>query len=249
MGFRTSVLGRLGQTLNYDTECISAYHQGNRWFVGQVSMERWKVDVPAMRVIADHIRTIAFSITDGQLPSNAKTGYVIPPNPAPCRSLRLHFPPDGNRHSCSNKLVAGTDWKHGCLSELKAQQSGIEGEKLIRKESFLHCTGAGIRLLDKTMAETKAAGKTEINGVDILHCMIHFSSHSTLTELILRENGLTAGSRKASGAEAQKKQKTRPATPLPWSNRRLGYPEEGETTFVGYDYTDWRDKHPALPSD
>ena len=144
-----------------------------------------------MRVVADHIRTIAFSITDGQLPSNCKAGYVI--RRILRRAVRYAYTFLGQKQVFMYKLLPVLiENMGGAYPELKAQQALIEKVMKEEEESFLRTLETGIRLLEKTMNETKAAGKTEISGVDAFTLYDTFGFPFDLTELILRENGLTA---------------------------------------------------------
>ena len=125
----------------------------------------------------------------------------------------------------------------GAYPELKAQQALIEKVMKEEEESFLRTLETGIRLLDKTMAETKAAGKTEISGVDAFTLYDTFGFPFDLTELILRENGLTAD---VKGFEAEmQKQKERARNAAAVETGDWVTLKEGETTFVGYDYTEY----------
>ena len=194
-----------------------------------------KTDV-AILVVADHIRTIAFSITDGQLPSNAKAGYVI--RRILRRAVRYAYTFLGQKQAFMYKLVPVLiENMGGAYPELKAQQALIEKVMKEEEESFLRTLETGIRLLEKTMNETKAAGKTEISGVDAFTLYDTFGFPFDLTELILRENGLTAD---VKGFEAEmQKQKERARNAAAVETGDWVTLKEGETTFVGYDYTEY----------
>ena len=235
MGFERLVRTLQGKTSNYDTDVFQPIIK----VIGDLSGKKYgddpKVDV-AMRVVADHIRTIAFSITDGQLPSNAKAGYVI--RRILRRAVRYAYTFLGQKQAFMYKLVPVlVENMGGAYPELKAQQPLIEKVMKEEEESFLRTLETGIRLLDKTMNETKAAGKTEISGVDAFTLYDTFGFPFDLTELILRENGLTADV-KGFEAEMQKqKQRARNAAAVEtgdWVTLK-----EGETKFVGYDYTEY----------
>ena len=235
MGFERLVRTLQGKTSNYDTDVFQPIIK----VIGDLSGKKYgddpKVDV-AMRVVADHIRTIAFSITDGQLPSNAKAGYVI--RRILRRAVRYAYTFLGQKQAFMYKLVPVLVENMGtAYPELKAQQPLIEKVIKEEEESFLRTLETGIRLLDKIMNDTKAAGKTEISGVDAFTLYDTFGFPFDLTELILRENGLTADV-KGFEAEMQKqKQRARNAAAVEtgdWVTLK-----EGETKFVGYDYTEY----------
>jgi alanyl-tRNA synthetase len=189
-----------------------------------------------MRVIADHIRTIAFSITDGQLPSNAKAGYVI--RRILRRAVRYGYTFLGQKQAFMYKLLPVLIDNMGeAYPELKAQQTLIE--KVIKEEedSFLRTLETGIRLLEKTMNEAKAAGKTEISGVDGFTLYDTFGFPLDLTELILRENGMTVNEEEFKAEMQKQKERARNAAAVEtgdWITLN-----EGETNFVGYDYTEY----------
>ena len=189
-----------------------------------------------MRVVADHIRTIAFSITDGQLPSNAKAGYVI--RRILRRAVRYAYTFLDQKQAFMYKLIPVLiENMGGAYPELKAQQGLIEKVIKEEEEAFLRTLETGIRLLDKVMADTKAAGKTEISGVDAFTLYDTFGFPFDLTELILRENGLTAD---VAGFEAEmQKQKQRARNAAAVETGDWVVLKEGETEFVGYDYTEY----------
>ena len=235
MGFERLVRTLQGKTSNYDTDVFQPIIK----VIGDLSGKKYgddeKTDV-AMRVVADHIRTIAFSITDGQLPSNAKAGYVI--RRILRRAVRYAYTFLGQKQAFMYKLVPVLiENMGGAYPELKAQQALIEKVMKEEEESFLRTLETGIRLLEKTMHETKAAGKTEISGVDAFTLYDTFGFPFDLTELILRENGLTAD---VKGFEAEmQKQKERARNAAAVETGDWVTLKEGETTFVGYDYTEY----------
>ena len=235
MGFERLVRTLQGKTSNYDTDVFQPIIKA----IGDLSGKKYgddeKVDV-TMRVVADHIRTIAFSITDGQLPSNAKAGYVI--RRILRRAVRYAYTFLGQKQAFMYKLLPVLiENMGGAYPELKAQQALIEKVMKEEEESFLRTLETGIRLLDKTMAETKAAGKTEISGIDAFTLYDTFGFPFDLTELILRENGLTAD---VKGFEAEmQKQKERARNAAAVETGDWVTLKEGETTFVGYDYTEY----------
>lgn len=190
----------------------------------------------AMRVIADHIRTIAFSITDGQLPSNAKAGYVI--RRILRRAVRYGYTFLGQKQSFMYKLLPVLiDNMGAAYPELNAQKDLIAKVIKEEEEAFLRTLETGIRLLEKTMAEAKATGKTEISGKDAFTLYDTFGFPLDLTELILRENGMTADTKEFDAEMQQQKQRARNAAAVEtgdWITLK-----EGTTEFVGYDYTEY----------
>ena len=190
----------------------------------------------AMRVIADHIRTIAFSITDGQLPSNAKAGYVI--RRILRRAVRYAYTFLNQKQAFMYRLLPVLiDNMGDAYPELKAQQGLIEKVIKEEEESFLRTLETGIRLLDKTMADTKASGKTVISGVDAFTLYDTFGFPLDLTELILRENGMTVDTNEFDAEMQKQKQRARNAAAIETGDWIVL--KEGETEFVGYDYTEY----------
>jgi alanyl-tRNA synthetase len=147
-----------------------------------------KCDV-AMRVIADHLRAIAFSIADGQLPSNVKAGYVI--RRILRRAVRYGYTYLGFNEPFICWLVAGLVEQMGNqFPELRAQQALIE--KVISEEesSFLRTLATGINLLDDVIRRAKAEGKSQISGRDAFLLYDTYGFPIDLTELIAREQGV-----------------------------------------------------------
>ena len=121
--------------------------------------------------------------------------------------------------------------------ELNAQKTLIEKVIKEEEESFLRPLETGIRLLDKTMADTQASGKKEISGVDAFTLYDTFGFPLDLTELILRENGMTVNEEEFNAEMQKQKERARNAAAVEtgdWITVK-----EGETNFVGYDFTEY----------
>ena len=190
----------------------------------------------AMRVIADHIRTIAFSITDGQLPSNAKAGYVI--RRILRRAVRYGYTFLGQKQAFMYKLLPVLIENMGAAyPELDAQKERLP--KLSRKKKIP--SSAPWRRVSacwkrpwqtpKPPARTKSAERMP------LPYMIPSGFPLDLTELILRENGMTADIKEFDAEMQQQKQRARNAAAIEtgdWITLK-----EGTTEFVGYDYTEY----------
>ena len=235
MGFERLCMALQGKKSNYDTDVFQPIIKVIGDLTGLNYGNDPKVDV-AMRVVADHIRTIAFSITDGQLPSNAKAGYVI--RRILRRAVRYAYTFLGQKQAFMFKLVPVLVENMGqAYPELKAQQPLIEKVIKEEEEAFLRTLETGIRLLDKVMKDTKAAGKTEISGVDAFTLYDTFGFPLDLTELILRENGMTVNEEEFNVEMQKQKQRARNAAAVETSDWVVL--EEGEMHFVGYDYTEY----------
>ena len=235
MGFERLCMALQGKTSNYDTDVFQPIIRVIGSMTGHTYGKDPQTDV-AMRVIADHIRTIAFSITDGQLPSNAKAGYVI--RRILRRAVRYGYTFLGQKQAFMYRLLPILiDTMGDAYPELKTQQALIEKVIKEEEEAFLRTLETGIRLLDKTMADTKAAGKTEISGVDAFTLYDTFGFPLDLTELILRENGLTVNTDEFNTEMQKQKQRARNAAAVETGDWVVL--KEGETEFVGYDFTEY----------
>lgn len=231
MGFERLCMALQGKTSNYDTDVFQPIIKVIAGMAGTTYGTDKQQDI-AMRVIADHIRTIAFAITDGQLPSNAKAGYVI--RRILRRAVRYGYTFLDRKEAFMYKLLPVLIETMGdAYPELIAQKTLIEKVIKEEEESFLRTLETGIRLLDKKMEETKAAGKTVLNGVDAFTLYDTYGFPLDLTELILRENGMEADIEEFNKAMQKQKERARNAAVIEtgdWITLK-----EGECKFVGYD--------------
>ncbi|MCR5533519.1 MAG: alanine--tRNA ligase [Paludibacteraceae bacterium] len=231
MGFERLVRTIQGKTSNYDTDVFQPMLKKIGSICGCEYGKDEKTDI-AMRVIADHIRTIAFAITDGQLPSNEKAGYVI--RRILRRAVRYGYTFLNMRSAFLYQLVPQLIADMGeAYPELVKQESQITPVIKSEEEAFLRTLDKGITLLDKLMDEARKAGKTEISGVDVFTLKDTYGFPLDLTELILRENGFTTNEEEYNKALEHQKSMGREANKQDlgdWTVLR-----EGETEFVGYD--------------
>ena len=231
MGFERLVRTIQGKTSNYDTDVFQPMLKKIGAICGCEYGKDEKTDV-AMRVIADHIRTIAFAITDGQLPSNEKAGYVI--RRILRRAVRYGYTFLNMRSAFLYQLVPQLIEDLGeAYPELVKQEAQITPVIKSEEEAFLRTLDKGIGLLDKLMADAKKAGKTEISGVDVFTLKDTYGFPLDLTELILRENGFTTNEDEYNKALEHQKSMGREA-----NKQDLGdwtVLAEGDTEFVGYD--------------
>ncbi len=235
MGFERLCMAMQGKTSNYDTDVFQPIIQTIGAMAGVHYGDNEQTDI-AMRVIADHVRTISFSITDGQLPSNAKAGYVI--RRILRRAVRYAYTFLNQKQAFMYRLLPIlVENMGGAYPELKAQQPLIEKVIKEEEEAFLRTLETGIRLLDKTIADTKAAGKTEISGADAFTLYDTFGFPLDLTELILRENGMTVNNEEFNAEMQKQKERARNAAAVETGDWVVL--KEGETEFVGYDFTEY----------
>lgn len=235
MGFERLVRALQGKHSNYDTDIFQPTIQAISQMSGLEYGKEENVDV-AMRVIADHLRAVAFSIADGQLPSNAKAGYVI--RRILRRAVRYGYTFLNRKEAFMYKLLPVLIETMGdAYPELIAQKSLIEKVIKEEEEAFLRTLETGIRLLDKKMEETKAVGKTTISGVDAFTLYDTYGFPLDLTELILREHGMDADIEEFNVEMQKQKERARNAAAVEtgdWVILR-----EGETEFVGYDFFEY----------
>ncbi|WP_373815255.1 alanine--tRNA ligase [Porphyromonas loveana] len=234
MGFERLCMAIQGKTSNYDTDVFQPLISTLATMSGIRYGDDASTDI-AMRVVADHIRTIAFAITDGQLPSNAKAGYVI--RRILRRAVRYGYTFLHCREAFMYRLLPTLiDTMGDAYPELQAQRELIARVIKEEEESFLRTLETGIRLLDKKIAENKAAGSTTLRGTDAFELYDTFGFPLDLTALILAENGMTVDEA-GFGTEMQKqKERARNAAAMEagdWVVIR-----EGESKFSGYDFTE-----------
>ena len=231
MGFERLCMALQGKTSNYDTDVFQPLIQA----IGRLAEKRYGDDARcdiAMRVIADHVRTIAFSITDGQLPSNAKAGYVI--RRILRRAVRYGYTFLGLQQPFIYKLLPTLIETMGdAYPELATQKVLIE--KVIKEEveSFLRTLSTGIRLLDKVMADTRAAGKDCISGDEAFVLYDTYGFPLDLTELILKENNLRADIDGFNVRMQEQKERARNAAAVETGDWVVLH--DAEPQFVGYD--------------
>ena len=234
MGFERLCMALQGKLSNYDTDIFQPIIREIGKITNHTYEENEKTDV-AMRVIADHIRTISFSITDGQLPSNAKAGYVI--RRILRRAVRYGYTFLGQRHAFMYRLIQVLGEVMGsAYPELITQKTLIEKVIKEEEESFLRTLETGIRLLDKLILDADKAGKTEISGVDAFTLYDTFGFPLDLTELILREHSMTVNIDTFNLEMQKQKERARNAAAVEtgdWVSIR-----EGDSVFVGYDMTE-----------
>ncbi len=231
MGFERLCMALQGKKSNYDTDVFTPIISVISDITGLKYGEDEKVDV-AMRVVADHLRTISFSIADSQLPSNAKAGYVI--RRILRRAVRYAYTFLGRKEAFLYLLVDRLVEQMGdSYPELKAQKDLIKKVIKEEEESFLRTLDNGIKLLDSLMEKAKAEGKTVISGKDAFVLYDTYGFPLDLTELILRENGMTLDQKEFD--DEMLKQKTRARNAAAMETGDWTVVNDGEQVFVGYD--------------
>ena len=244
MGFERLVRMLQGKHSNYDTDIFQPIIKAEEQITGlkYTTFEEGEVDKAqddinvAMRVCADHLRAVSFSIADGQLPSNAKAGYVI--RRILRRAVRYAYTFLGQKESFLYKLVPTLVHEMGdAFPELKAQQQLISKVMKEEEDAFLRTLDKGISLLDKAMEEMKGAGQIELNGEQAFRLFDTYGFPLDLTELICRENGFTVNEAQFNVEMQKQKERARNAAAV--ENSDWVELAQGEQQFVGYDYTEY----------
>ena len=235
MGFERLVRMLQGKHSNYDTDIFQPIIKAEEEIAGLKYGSSEQVDV-AMRVCADHLRAVSFSIADGQLPSNAKAGYVI--RRILRRAVRYAYTFLGQKEGFLYQLVPTLVQEMGdAFPELKAQQTLIEKVIKEEEESFLRTLDKGISMLNDAMAKLREENKTELDGVQAFRLFDTYGFPLDLTELICRENGFTVDEKQFAVEMQKQKERARNAAAVEngdWIELRAG-----EQQFVGYDYTEY----------
>ena len=234
MGFERLCAVMQNKNSNYDTDVFQPMIQE----IGRMSGAKYgddeKKDV-AMRVIADHVRAIAFSIADGQLPGNAKAGYVI--RRILRRAVRYGYTFLGFQEAFMYKLLPTLINDMGnAYPELDAQKVLISKVIKEEEEAFLRTLATGINLLDGVMEQTRKGGSTVIDGKQAFMLFDTYGFPLDLTELICMEQGMTVDLESFNQEMQKQKERARNAAAVEtgdWTTLA-----EGETAFVGWDKTE-----------
>ena len=248
LGFERLVRLLQGKDSNYDTDIFTPIiseierlsgKKYNHTFPegpnGEGVTPEEKVDI-AIRVVADHLRAVAFAIADGQLPSNAKAGYVI--RRILRRAVRYSYTFLDQKQAFMYKLLPVLVHEMGdAYPELKAQQELIGRVMKQEEESFLRTLENGIELLSADMEEMKAQGKKQLDGEKAFRLFDTYGFPLDLTELILGENGYSVDEKGFDAEMAKQKARARNAAAV--ENGDWVVLREGEQEFVGYDYNEY----------
>ncbi len=235
MGFERLVRAIQGKHSNYDTDIFQPLIKEISKLSGKQYGATEEVDV-AMRVIADHLRAVAFSIADGQLPGNAKAGYVI--RRILRRAVRYAYTFLDQKESFMYKILPVLIEEMGeAYPELPAQRELIGRVIKEEEDSFLRTLDNGISLLTDAIETLKKEGKSELNGAEAFRLFDTFGFPLDLTELICRENDITVNTTEFDQEMQKQKERARNAATVEtgdWIEVRAG-----EQNFVGYDFTEY----------
>ncbi|MCF2637552.1 alanine--tRNA ligase [Prevotella dentalis] len=235
MGFERLVRMMQGKHSNYDTDIFQPIIKEEERITGKKYGESEETDV-AMRVVADHLRAVAFSIADGQLPSNAKAGYVI--RRILRRAIRYAYTFLGQKEAFIYRLLPVLIQEMGdAFPELPAQRELIARVMKEEEDSFLRTLEKGINMLQTAMDQLKAEGKNQLDGVQAFRLFDTYGFPLDLTQLICREHGFTVDEEQFDAEMQEQKERARNAAAV--ENGDWVDVAEGNQQFVGYDYTEY----------
>ena len=238
MGFERLCMALQGKKSNYDTDVFQPLIKKIGTLAGKEYGKAHDTDV-AMRVVADHVRTIAFSIADGQLPSNAKAGYVI--RRILRRAVRYGYTFLGFKEAFMHMLVDTLIESMGeAYPELPAQADLIKHVIKEEEDAFLRTLETGMKMIEGVIAKAKGENKTQIDGAVAFTLYDTYGFPLDLTELILKENSMTVNKEQFDTEMAKQKQRARNAAAVEASD--WVELQEGVTEFVGYDLTECETK-------
>jgi alanyl-tRNA synthetase len=233
MGLERLAMALQGKTSNYDTDLFQTLIQHMERVSGVQYGVKEETDI-ALRVIADHVRAIAFSIADGQLPSNTGAGYVI--RRILRRAIRYGYQTLGLKEPfmCDLSIIL-SEIMGDPFVELINQRELVQ--QVIREEeiSFFRTLEQGLKRIDTIIQSTKKSGEVVIDGTAVFELYDTYGFPVDLTSLIARENDLTIDEA-AFDAELQKqKDRSRAATAVE-TDDWVQIQKDGTVEFIGYDH-------------
>ncbi|MCB0477424.1 MAG: alanine--tRNA ligase [Crocinitomicaceae bacterium] len=235
MGLERLAMVIQGVTSNYDTDIFQALIKELEKISGKKYGQQEKTDI-AFRVIADHIRAIAFSITDGQLPSNTGAGYVI--RRILRRAIRYGYQTLELKEPFINQLVPTlVEMMSGTFTELKTQQDIITKVILEEELSFFRTLEQGLKLINDLIENTKKEGSSVLSGEKVFELYDTFGFPVDLTSLIARENGLSVDEKGFETELQKQKERSRKATSIE-SGDWTELISTQEEVFTGYDHSE-----------
>ncbi|EON74948.1 Alanyl-tRNA synthetase [Lunatimonas lonarensis] len=232
MGLERLVRAIQWKQSNYDTDLFTPFISEVEQLSGKKYGQEEQIDI-AFRVIVDHIRAIAFTIADGQLPSNNKAGYVI--RRILRRAVRYGYTFLGFREAFLYKLMPTLAANFGAVFPEVAEQLDFVSKVILEEEqSFLRTLDKGLRILDQIKSELDEAGLRVISGQQAFELYDTYGFPLDLTSLIAREQGYSVDEVAFAKAMAEQKDRSRAAAEQETGDWVLVGDEEG-TEFIGYD--------------
>ncbi len=233
MGFERLCMVLQGKTSNYDTDIFQPIIKAISELTGIAYGMAGKTDI-AMRVIADHLRAISFAIADGQLPSNARAGYVI--RRILRRAVRYNYTFLEQNKPVIFKLVSVLVQEMGtAFPELVRQQQLIEKVIFEEEQAFLRTLESGDKRLKESIATLRREGKDRLPGRVAFELYDTYGFPLDLTQLILRENGLSVDQQGFDHEMAAQRQRSKSAAAVESEDWMILRPDHKNNVFVGYD--------------
>lgn len=230
MGFERLCMVLQGVQSNYDTDVFTPLIREIETITSKNYGDDEEVDV-AIRVISDHVRAVAFSIADGQLPSNTGAGYVI--RRILRRAIRYSFTFLDQKDAFIYRLIGVLSDKMGAAyPELKSQKQLIENVIKEEEQSFLRTLDQGLMLVNRIVDETKG---TTVSGEKVFELYDTFGFPIDLTALILREKGLSLDDVGFHAEMKKQKERSRAASEMSTDDWII-LEEDPVQEFVGYDF-------------
>jgi len=235
MGFERLCMVVQDKKSNYDTDVFQTVIKKIEELSGKTYSKDHETDV-AMRVVADHLRAVAFSVTDGQLPSNTGAGYVI--RRILRRAVRYGYTFLDMKEPFINELVDSLIEVMGdAFNELVKQKDIIKKVIFEEENSFLRTLEKGIRLLDKVIKTSKDNKIKQVEGAAVFLLYDTYGFPYDLTELILKENELEIDKAGFDEAMELQKMKSKDAATEDKDDWVILYEDDVEE-FIGYDHTE-----------
>ncbi len=229
MGFERLCMVLQDVKSNYDTDVFTPLIREIETITNATYGKDEKTDI-AIRVIVDHVRAVAFSIADGQLPSNTGAGYVI--RRILRRAIRYGFTFLNQKEPFIYKLADALSQQMGtAFPEIKSQSNLIHNVIKEEEASFLRTLDQGLLLLDKVIANTNG---TLISGVKAFELYDTFGFPLDLTQLIAREKGFTIDENEFSSEMTKQKERSRSASASETGDWTILSSDETKG-FIGYD--------------
>lgn len=229
MGFERLCMVVQNKQSNYDTDVFTPLIQQIQTITGFTYGKSNKVDI-AIRVIADHVRAVAFAIADGQMPSNNGAGYVI--RRILRRAIRYGFTFLNQKEPFIYQLVAVLSKTMGAIfPEISAQKQFISNVINEEEKSFLRTLDQGLLLIDSIIKQTDS---TSISGKKVFELYDTFGFPKDLTALILRENNLTFDESEFDVEMEKQKRRSRAASTIETEDWIILL-DDNEEEFIGYD--------------
>lgn len=232
MGLERLAMALQGKQSNYDIDLFQSIIEKIELLSGIQYGKSEETDI-ALRVIADHIRAISFSIADGQLPSNTGAGYVI--RRILRRAVRYAYQTLGVNEPFMGELISVlNDQMSGAYPELKTQAGIIKKVVTEEEQSFHRTLAQGIKRMEQLIKKCLAKNESTLQGEDVFELYDTYGFPLDLTSLIARESKLSIDEKGFNSALKAQKDRSRKASTMEVQDWVVVHDSKG-STFLGYD--------------